>query len=36
MIQKMESIVPTGNISLDFLQQMMPHHEGAIEIFKIF
>lgn len=34
MIQKMESVVPTGNISLDFLKQMMPHHEGAIEMFK--
>lgn len=34
MIQKMQSVEATGNISLDFLNQMMPHHEGAIEMFK--
>lgn len=34
MTQKMQSAEATGNISLDFLKQMMPHHEGAIQMFK--
>jgi uncharacterized protein (DUF305 family) len=32
MVTAMENMKPTGNVDKDFLQEMMPHHEGAINI----
>ena len=30
MMEKMEDAEPTGNINQDFLEEMIPHHEGAV------
>ncbi|MGE7781876.1 DUF305 domain-containing protein [Peribacillus sp. NPDC097264] len=32
MIASMEDAKPTGNIDQDFLEEMIPHHEGAIKM----
>ncbi len=32
MITAMEDAKPTGNIDKDFLEEMIPHHEGAIKM----
>lgn len=32
MVTAMEDIKPTGNVDKDFLQEMMPHHDGAINM----
>lgn len=32
MMEAMERIKPTGNIDKDFLEEMLPHHEGAINM----
>ncbi|WP_455661064.1 DUF305 domain-containing protein [Pradoshia sp.] len=32
MITSMEAAKPTGNIDKDFLEEMIPHHEGAINM----
>lgn len=30
MMEEMEDAEPTGNINQDFLEEMIPHHEGAV------
>ena len=32
MIMSMQNAKPTGNIDKDFLEEMIPHHEGAIKM----
>lgn len=32
MMEEMDEEKPTGNINLDFLEEMIPHHEGGIDM----
>lgn len=32
MVTSMEATKPTGNIDKDFLEEMIPHHEGAVKM----
>jgi uncharacterized protein (DUF305 family) len=32
MVDAMDKVKPMGNVDKDFLQEMMPHHDGAISI----
>ena len=34
MMENMKSIKPTGDVALDFLYGMIPHHKAAIEMSK--
>ena len=34
MVQKMGSAKPTCNVDIDFLSEMIPHHEGALAMCK--
>lgn len=35
MHKDMGSVKPTGNVDVDFVQGMIPHHQGAIDMAKI-